>query len=144
MLPSVQKSEKTLLLIKPDAVRMRRTGEIIKRLEQTGFTITGLRMTTLDRDQAEAFYAVHRGKEFFDGLVQFICSGPLVAVLLEGEDCRARVRRFVGATDPARAEPGTIRAEFGTSLRMNAVHASNPEEDVEREVVLMFPGSVVS
>jgi len=138
---SAEKTEQTLLLIKPDAVRMRRTGEILARLEQAGFIVVGLRMMTLARDHAEAFYAIHRGKEFFDGLVQFICSGPLVAVLLEGDDCRARVRRFVGATDPARAAPGTIRAEFGTSLRMNAVHASNPEEDVAREVALMFPGS---
>ena len=131
----------TLVLIKPDAVRKHCIGEILGRLESAGFALTGLVMRRLDREQAEEFYAIHRGKEFFPGLVEFMTSGPLVAVLLEGEHVCYRVREFVGATDPARAAPGTIRADFGTSIRTNAVHASNPEEDVRRELEFFFPGS---
>lgn len=133
--------EQTLLLVKPDAVRAGRTGEILARLEAAGFRVSGLVMETLDRARAADFYSIHRGKEFFDGLVEFIVSGPLVAVRLEAPDARARVRAFVGATDPAQAEPGTIRRDFGTSLRTNAVHASNPDEDVERELGFFFPGT---
>jgi len=126
-------------LIKPDAVGQHRVGEIIGRLEAAGFTITGLAMQRLRREQAEGFYAIHRGKEFFRGLVEFMTSGPLVAVRLDGEDVCRRVRDFVGVTDPAKAAPGTIRADFGTSVRSNAVHASNPEEDVPRELEFFFP-----
>ncbi len=129
----------TLLLIKPDAVGRHRIGEILGRLEAAGFVVTGLVMRSLSREQAEAFYAIHRGKEFFPGLVEFITSGPLVAVRLEGENVCRRVREFVGVTDPSRAAPGTLRADFGTSVRANAVHASNPEEDVHRELELFFP-----
>jgi len=131
--------EKTLLLIKPDAVRKHRTGEILRRLEEAGFVVTGLRMQRLSKDEAERFYAIHREKDFFEGLVEFVTSGPLVAVRLEADDARARVRGFIGVTDPARAAPGSIRSDFGTSIRENAVHASNPEEDVERELNQFFP-----
>jgi nucleoside-diphosphate kinase len=131
--------ERTLLLVKPDAVRASRTGDILGRLEHAGFRITGLVMRRLSAPEAGAFYAIHRDKEFFAGLVEFMTSGPLVAVQLEAPDARARLRRFVGATDPAAAEPGTIRADFGTAVRMNAVHASNPAEDVERELAFFFP-----
>jgi nucleoside-diphosphate kinase len=95
----------------------------------------------LTRPQAEEFYGVHRAREFFPGLVDFITSGPLVAVRLEGENVCRRVREFVGVTDPAKAAPGTIRADFGTSVRANAVHASNPEEDVRREIAFFFPSA---
>ena len=130
---------RTLLLIKPDAVGQHRIGEILGRLEAAGFAVTGLEMRQLGRAQAEWFYAIHRGKEFFPGLVEFITSGPLVAVRLEGENVCRRVRDFIGVTDPNKAAPGTIRADFGTSVRANAVHASNPEEDVRREVEFFFP-----
>jgi len=130
---------RTLLLIKPDAVRQHRIGEILGRLEAAGFVVTGLVMRRLSRDQAEGFYAIHRGKEFFPGLVEFITSGPLVAVRLEGENVCRRVREFIGVTDPSKAALGTIRADFGTSVRSNAVHASNPEEDVRKELDLFFP-----
>ena len=96
-------------------------------------------MRRLSPDGAEYFYAIHRDKPFFPGLVEFMTSGPLVAVRLEGTDSRRRLREFVGATDPARAAPGTIRADFGTTVRTNAVHASNPDEDVEREIRFFFP-----
>jgi nucleoside-diphosphate kinase len=131
----------TLVLIKPDAVGKHFVGEILSRLEAAGFVVTGLVMQRLSRERAEGFYAIHRGKEFFPGLVEFMTSGPLVAVRLDGEDACHRVREFVGSTDPARAAPGTIRADFGTSVRTNAVHASNPEEDVRRELEFFFPES---
>jgi nucleoside-diphosphate kinase len=98
-------------------------------------------MRRLSREQAEEFYAIHRGKEFFPGLVEFMISGPLVAVRLEGKNACRRVREFVGATDPTKAAPGSIRADFGTSVRTNAVHASNPEEDVRRELDFFFSES---
>lgn len=131
----------TLLLIKPDAVGQRHIGDILGRLEASGFAITGLVMRRLNRGEAEQFYAIHRGKEFFPGLVEFISSGPLVAARLEGEDVCRRVRAFVGKTDPGEAALGTIRADFGTSVRSNAVHASNPEEDVRQEVEFFFGGA---
>ena len=130
---------RTLLLIKPDAVRQHRIGEILGRLEAAGFVVSGLVMRQLSRPQAEGFYAIHRGREFFPGLVEFIASGPLVAVRLEGENVCRRVREFVGVTDPSKAALGTIRADFGTSVRSTAVHASNPEEDVRRELEFFFP-----
>ncbi len=126
-------------MIKPDAVGQHRVGEILSRLEAAGFVITGLAMRRLSPEQAEDFYAIHRGKEFFPGLVEFITSGPLVAVRLDGENVCRRVRDFIGVTDPAKAAPGTIRADFGVSVRSNAVHASNPEEDVRRELEFFFP-----
>lgn len=132
-------AEATLLLIKPDAVRARRIGEILRRLEEAGFEITGLQLRHLSPEEAGRFYAIHEGKPFFAGLVEFISSGPLVAVRLEAEEARRRVREFVGVTDPAQARAGSIRADFGTAVRTNAVHASNPEEDVENELHFFFP-----
>ncbi len=133
--------EESLLVIKPDAVASGHIGAIVSRLEKAGFRITGMVMRRLSRAEAEEFYAVHRGKEFFSGLVDFIISGPVVAVRVAGVDVRRRLREFVGATDPAKALPGTIRHEFGTSVRMNAVHAANPDEDVARELNFFFPAS---
>lgn len=97
-------------------------------------------MRRLSREQAAKFYAVHCGRDFYDGLVEFITSGPVVAVRIEGPNARQDLREMVGVTDPARAAPGTIRADFGATVRMNAVHASNPDEDVERELRFFFPG----
>lgn len=130
--------EQTLLLIKPDAVKQRRVGAIIGRLEAAGFGVTGLTMRRLSREEAGEFYSVHKDKDFFSGLVEFITSGPVVAVEVSGDGVVRRLRQFVGATDPARAESGTIRADFGTTLRMNAVHASNPDENVTKELTLFF------
>lgn len=131
--------ERTLLVIKPDAIKNLHIGEIISRVEKAGFLITGVLMRRLRPAEAEEFYAIHRGKDFFPGLVQFITSGPVVAVLIEGDNCPQRLRQFVGATDPGKAKPGTIRADFGTSVQMNAVHASNPDENVNREISFFFP-----
>ncbi len=129
----------TLVLIKPDAVSRHKIGEILTRLEAAGFVVSGLIMRRLSRAEAEEFYSIHSGKEFFAGLVDFMTSGSLVAVRLEGVDAVHRVREFIGVTDPGKAAPGSIRADFGTSVRMNAVHASNPEEDVLRELEFFFP-----
>ncbi len=100
-------------------------------VEKADLKITGLVMRRLSRAEAEGFYAVHQGKDFFSGLVEFICSGPVVAVKVEGE-------ALAGDTDPSKAEPGTIRQRFGSSVRMNAVHAANPAEDVARELAFFF------
>uniref|UniRef100_A0A7C1SH69 Nucleoside diphosphate kinase n=2 Tax=candidate division WOR-3 bacterium TaxID=2052148 RepID=A0A7C1SH69_UNCW3 len=130
--------EQTLLVIKPDAVARGVIGEIITTIERAGLKIAGLVMRRLSRTEAEEFYAIHRGKEFFAGLVEFIISGPVVALLVEGENARQRVRELAGATDPARAADGTLRQRFGSSVRQNAVHAANPAEDVEREIRFFF------
>lgn len=135
----MQQAERTLLVLKPDVVERGVIGAVLARVEQAGFVITGLVMCKLSKSEAEEFYAVHRGKDFFAGLVEFITSGPVVAVRLEGPDCRRRLREFVGATDPQQATPGTIRRDFGSSVRRNAVHAANPEEDIDRELRFFFP-----
>lgn len=133
--------EQTLLVIKPDAVARGVIGEIITMIERSGLRITGMVMRRLSRTEAEEFYSIHHGKDFFAGLVDFIISGPVVALLVAGENARQRVRELAGATDPAKAEPGTIRQRFGTSVRQNAVHAANPAEDVEREIRFFFGNS---
>jgi nucleoside-diphosphate kinase len=117
----------------------RHTGDILARVEQAGFTITALTMRHLSASEAAEFYSVHRGRDFYHGLVEFMTSGSLVAVRMEAGGARTRLRELTGATDPARAAPGTIRADFGTTTRMNAVHASNPDEDVDCEIRFFFP-----
>ncbi|MCX8014867.1 MAG: nucleoside-diphosphate kinase [candidate division WOR-3 bacterium] len=129
--------EKTLLLIKPDAVKNRHIGEIISEIERE-FEIIDIRFTHLSHKQAEEFYAIHKGKDFFNGLVDFMTSGPVVALLLQGENVRVRLRDFIGDSDPKKAKPGTIRARFGTSIRENAVHAANPAENPDREISFFF------
>jgi nucleoside-diphosphate kinase len=141
-LPEQNHPEQTLLMVKPDAVRARRVGAIIRRIEEAGFDITGIVMRRLTAADAGSFYSIHRERDFFAGLVEFMTSGPVVALRLSGTGVRRRLRGFVGATDPARAEPGTIRADFGTSVRQNAVHASNPDEDVAKELMTFFPDSI--
>jgi nucleoside-diphosphate kinase len=135
------KPQLTLLVIKPDAVRRRLVGEIIHRVEAAGFAIRAVRFKQLTRDEASRFYAVHQGKNFFDGLVEFMTSGPVMALLIEQEDACRRLRELVGATDPSEAAHGTIRADFGTSVRENVVHASNPEENPEQEIRFYFENS---
>ena len=141
-MPELSHPEQTLLLVKPDAVRAGHTGAIIQRIEEAGFRIDGIVMRRLSVDDAGSFYSIHRGRDFFTGLVAFITSGPVVAVRISGDGVRRRLREFVGATDPARAAPGTIRADFGTSVRQTAVHASNPDEDVDKELTAFFPDSI--
>jgi nucleoside-diphosphate kinase len=132
-------TERTLVLVKPDAVRRRLIGEVIARVERKGLDITRCELRTISRDLAEEHYAEHTGKPFFPGLVEFITSGPLVAMVVEGEDAVTAVRQIMGATNPLEAAPGSIRAEYATAIGENLVHGSDSPENGAREVKLFFP-----
>lgn len=129
---------KTFLLLKPDALQKKVVGEIISMVERAGFNILNIRMKRWTREEAEKFYVVHRGKDFFEGLVEFMISGPVIGLLLEKENAIEDLRKLVGATDPSKAEPGTIRHKYGTNVRVNAVHASDSQESFEYEVKCFF------
>ena len=131
--------QRTLILIKPDAVRRKLVGRILARFEDAGFDVAAGRMETLSRESAEQFYAEHRARDFYAGLVEYITSGPLLALVLERPDAVARARQIVGATSPLEAAPGSIRADFGTNVRFNCVHASATLADAAREVRHFFP-----
>jgi nucleoside-diphosphate kinase len=128
----------TLLLVKPDAVSRSLTGEILSRLELAGFRITGLRMLQLTEERAREFYAVHEGKPFLTDLVEYMSSGPIVAVKLIRDDAIEKLREVIGATDPTKAEQGTIRREFAVSMTKNSVHASDAPETAETEIAFFF------
>jgi nucleoside-diphosphate kinase len=130
--------ERTLVLIKPDAVRRGLTGEILRRLEARGLVLRAGKLLRVDRDLAERHYAEHAEKPFFGELVEFITSAPTLALVLEGEGAIAVVRSTMGATDPASAAPGTIRGDLALSMPDNLVHGSDSSESAEREVVLWF------
>lgn len=130
--------ERTLLIIKPDGVGKGHIGDIIRRIEQEGFIIRGMRMVRLSRDQAADFYAVHRGKPFYEGLLNYVTSGRVVLMALEGEDAVSRLRRVIGATDPAQADPGTLRKLYAENIERNAVHGSDSPENGVREVAFFF------
>jgi nucleoside-diphosphate kinase len=130
--------ERTLVMVKPDAVRGGHVGDILRKFEAAGLSICGLKMVCMDRREAEGFYQVHRGKPFFPSLTGFMSSGPTVTVLLEGEGAIARVRKLMGSTDPAKADPGTIRKEFAGSLEQNAVHGSDSPESAAYEIPYFF------
>lgn len=130
--------EKTLLIIKPDAVRKRVIGKIISMVEEAGFRILGIRMKKFSVEEAREFYKVHKGKPFYDGLVEFMTSGPVVALLLERKDAIEELRKLIGATDPKEAERGTVRALFGSNKRENAVHASDSPSTAEYEIPFFF------
>jgi len=132
--------EQTLLIIKPNVTVTGNIGAVISAIEEHGFTIRAIRQELLDRGRAEDFYEIHRGKPFFDRLVDFMTSGPVVVLVLEEEDCVTRVRTVVGATDPAQAVEGTIRRRFGETVTKNAVHASDSVENAEREIQFFFGG----
>ena len=131
--------ERTLSIIKPDAVRAGNIGAILSRLEAGGLRICTMRMQTLSRGQAEAFYAIHRERPFFQELVEFMTSGAIVAQVLEGENAVSRNRELMGATNPKEAEPGTIRADFAESIEANAVHGSDSAENARTEIKFFFP-----
>jgi nucleoside-diphosphate kinase len=133
-------SEFTLCVIKPNAVRKNRVGAILKALEDEGLRIAAARMTRLHRAQVEDFYAEHKGKDFFENLVRFMTSGPVLAVALQGEDAVGRARKVMGATNPADAAPGTIRALYGESITENAVHGSDSPGSAAREIAFYFRG----
>jgi nucleoside-diphosphate kinase len=131
--------DRTLILVKPDAFARNLTGEIIARFERKGLRIAALRYMTLDRQTAEQHYAEHQGKPFFEELVSFITSGPLVAVIMEGSDAVKAARQVIGATHPLDAAPGSIRGDFAIELGQNMVHGSDSWESAEREAKLFFP-----
>ncbi len=132
--------ERTLSIIKPDAVTKNVIGQIFSRFENAGLKVIAARMTQLSRAQAEAFYAVHRQRPFFKDLVDFMVSGPVMIQVLEGEGAIGRNRDLMGATDPRKAAPGTIRADFADSIDANSVHGSDAEETARNEVAFFFPG----
>jgi len=129
---------KTFFMIKPDGVKRNLIGEVVSRVEKEGFVITKMKMMGISDDLAKKHYAEHSEKPFFNDLVDFITSGPVVAMEVEGEDAVSEIRRIMGATNPADAEPGTIRADLATKLQENVVHGSDSEESAERELSLFF------
>jgi nucleoside-diphosphate kinase len=131
--------ERTLILVKPDAFMRNLTGEIIARFERKGLILIALRLMTMDRELAERHYAEHVGKPFFGELVEFITSGPLVAMALEGPEAIQAARQVIGATDPLKAAPGSIRGDFAIVVGQNMVHGSDAPESAAREVSLFFP-----
>ena len=132
--------ERTLVLVKPDAVRRGLSGEIIARLERKGLVLRGAKLVQVDEELAGAHYAEHRGKDFFAGLVSFITSGPTLALVVEGESAVTVVRATMGATDPVKAAAGTIRGDLGLSMPDNLVHGSDSLESAGRELALWFSG----
>ena len=131
--------QRTLAIIKPDAVERQFMGAIIQRMEQAELRIRAMRLAHLTKAEAEGFYAVHQGKPFFDSLTSFMASGPLVLLALEAPNCIARWRRLMGATDPAQAERGTLRREFGRTIEQNATHGSDAPETAAFELGYFFP-----
>lgn len=130
--------EKTFVMVKPDGVQRGLIGEIISRLERKGFKIVALKMLKISRELAENHYAEHKAKPFFSSLISYITSAPVVAMVVEGNNAVKVVRKLVGATNPAEAEPGTIRGDFGLDLGRNVVHASDSIASAEREIRLFF------
>ena len=135
--------ERTLSIIKPDAVAKNIIGTIYTRFESAGLKIVAARMTWLSRDEAEGFYAVHRERPFFSGLVDFMSSAPVMIQVLEGENAIALNRELMGATDPKKAAPGTIRADFAESIDHNAVHGSDALETAKDEITYFFPALTI-
>ncbi|MEO0406224.1 MAG: nucleoside-diphosphate kinase [Cyanobacteria bacterium P01_A01_bin.135] len=130
--------ERTFIAIKPDGVQRGIIGDIISRFEAKGFTLVGMKMLTASRELAEKHYGEHQGKPFFDGLVNFITSGPVVAMVWEGEGVIASARKLIGATKPAESAPGTIRGDFGVTIGRNIIHGSDAPETAQKEIQLWF------
>lgn len=136
-------AQQTLSIIKPDAVSAHHIGEIIARFEKAGLHVSGIKMVQLSPEKASAFYAVHKERPFFGDLVQFMTSGPVVVMVLEGENAVAKNRELMGATDFKKAAPGTLRADFAQSLTKNAVHGSDSLENAKTEVAFFFSPSEI-
>lgn len=130
--------ERTFIMVKPDGVQRGLVGEVISRFEKKGFTLVGLKMLQVSRSLAEEHYGVHKERPFFGGLVEFICSSPVVAMVWEGEGVIASARKLIGATNPLNAEPGTIRGDFGVSVGRNLIHGSDAPETAQTEIKLWF------
>jgi nucleoside-diphosphate kinase len=135
--------ERTFAIIKPDAVERRLIGKILSHIEDAGFTVRGMRMQHLTKKEAEGFYAVHRERPFFAGLTDFMSSGPVVVMALEAPDAIKKWRNLMGATDPAKAESGTLRKEFGSSIERNATHGSDAPDTAAFELGYFFRGMEV-
>jgi len=131
--------ERTLILVKPDAFARNLTGEIIARFERKGLRLAALKQMTMTHELARRHYAEHDGKPFFEELVEFITSGPLVAMVLEGESAVAAARQVIGATNPLQAAPGSIRGDYAVAVGQNMVHGSDSDESAAREAALFFP-----
>jgi nucleoside-diphosphate kinase len=131
-------SNRTFTIIKPDSVRKGNFGKIITRLEEQGFRILGLKKLSLSQQQAEGFYAVHSARPFFKDLVSYMTSGPVYVAALEREEAVPHLRKVMGATDPAKADAGTIRKEFGESIEQNAIHGSDSDENANIEIAYFF------
>lgn len=137
--------ERTLVLLKPDAVARGLCGEIISRFEKKGLRLAGMKLMQVDEALARKHYAMHEGKPFFQGLIEYITALPIVAMVLEGPNAIANVRAVMGATDPAKAAPGTIRGDYGLDISNNLVHGSDSEESAKREIALFFKeGEILS
>jgi nucleoside-diphosphate kinase len=132
--------QQTLAIIKPDAIAARHAGQIIQRIEEAGFQIRAMRMLHLSQREAEGFYAVHRERPFFGSLTKFMASGPVVVLALEAPDAILKWRSLMGATDPAKADAGTLRKTFGKSIENNATHGSDAPETAAFELSYFFPG----
>jgi nucleoside-diphosphate kinase len=135
--------ERTLTIVKPDAVSRGKIGEIIRRFEEAGLRVSGLKMIQMSKTAAEQFYHIHQGRPFFDSLTTFMSSGPAVVMVLEGETVITRVRAIMGATDPAKAESGTIRYDLATDIEHNVVHGSDSPESAALEIPFFFSGSEI-
>ncbi|HHY45474.1 MAG TPA: nucleoside-diphosphate kinase [Firmicutes bacterium] len=137
--------ERTLVLLKPDTVARGLCGEIISRFEKKGLRLAGMKLMQVDEALARKHYAMHEGKPFFQGLIEYITALPIVAMVLEGPNAIANVRAVMGATDPAKAAPGTIRGDYGLDISNNLVHGSDSEESAKREIALFFKeGEILS
>jgi nucleoside-diphosphate kinase len=130
--------ERTLAIVKPDAVRRGLTGDILKRIEASGLAIVAMRKIHLSRADAEKFYDVHKARPFFNGLCDYMTSGPVVVMVLAGDGAIARWRKLMGATDPKKADPGTIRKDFGIDVEQNATHGSDAPETAAQEIAFFF------
>ncbi|OUC16610.1 MAG: nucleoside-diphosphate kinase [Alkalinema sp. CACIAM 70d] len=130
--------ERTFVAVKPDGVQRGLVSEIIGRFEKKGFKLVGLKLMSVSKELAESHYDVHRERPFFAGLVEFITSGPIVAIVLEGDGVVAAARKIIGATNPLTAEPGTIRGDFGVNIGRNIIHGSDAIETAQREIALWF------
>ena len=133
-------TERTFSIVKPDAVVARQAGDILGRIEKAGFAIVALKLRRLSRAEAEGFYHVHRERPFFGSLCDFMSSGPCITMVLEREGAIARLREIMGATDPAKAAPGTIRRDFAASIEANCIHGSDGPETARFEIGYFFPG----
>ena len=133
-------SERTFAMVKPDGVKRGLVGEVISRIEAKGFSIVAMKMMQIPREMAERHYGEHQGKPFFEGLVSFITGGPVVAMVVEGENAIAEWRKMMGATNPADAAPGTIRGDFASTIDENVAHGSDAPETAKREIGIFFEG----